>query len=81
MTNQTTQTEQAARQPKITVEQIVIQLLNTTNILSLQLDTMYEFLCDTDEKKEKFKKIFEDKQNAYLEKVKSAQFKQKIMAK
>lgn len=76
-----TPTQQQAQPPRITVEQIIVQLLNTTNILSLQLDTLYEFVCDTDEKKAKFKGIFEKKQNDYLEKVKSAQFKQKIMAK
>ena len=73
--------QEQTQQPKVTTEQIVLQMLNTTNILGLELDTLYEMFCDTDEKKNKFKELFEKKQKEYLEKVKSAQFKQKIMSK
>lgn len=63
------------------VEQIVLNLLNQFNILTMEFDTMFEIFCDTEEKKQAFKKIMDEKVKAYQEKVKSSQIKQQIMQK
>lgn len=63
------------------LEQIVIQLLNQFNILTLELDSLFEIICDTEEKKQAFKKLMEAKVQAYNEKVKSSQIKRQIMQK
>lgn len=70
------------KKPQVNVvEQIVLNLLNQFNILTMEFDTMFEIFCDTEEKKAAFKKIMEEKIKAYNEKVKSSQIKQKIMQK
>ena len=61
------------------IEQIVLNLLNQFNILTMEFDTMFEIICDTEEKKQAFKKLMEAKVRAYNEKVKSSQIKQQIM--
>lgn len=63
------------------VEQIVLNLLNQFNILTMEFDTLFEMMCDTDEKKQEFKNKMDVKIKAYQEKVKSSQIKQKIMQK
>ena len=50
------------------LEQIVIQLLNQFNILTMEFDSLFEMVCDTEEKKQAFKKIMEEKIKAYNEK-------------
>lgn len=62
-------------------EQILLNLLNQFNILTMEFDSLFEMFCDTEEKKQAFKKIMDEKIKAYSEKVKSAQIKQKIMQK
>lgn len=62
-------------------EQILLNLLNQFNILTMEFDSLFEMVCDTQEKKQAFKKIMDEKMKAYSEKVKSAQIKQKIMQK
>lgn len=62
-------------------EQILLNLLNQFNILTMEFDSLFEIVCDTEEKKQAFKKITDEKIKAYSEKVKSAQIKQKIMQK
>lgn len=47
----------------------------------MEFDSLFEMVCDTEEKKQAFKKIMDEKIKAYSEKVKSAQIKQKIMQK
>lgn len=70
------------QKPKVNVvEQIVLNLLNQFNILTMEFDTMFEIFCDTEEKKQSFKKIMDEKIKAYNEKVKSSQIKQQIMQK
>jgi len=70
------------QKPKVNVvEQIVLNLLNQFNILTMEFDTMFEIFCDTEEKKQAFKKIMDEKIKAYNEKVKSSQIKQQIMKK
>ena len=63
------------------LEQLVIKMLNQVNTLTLEFDSLFEIICDTEEKKQAFKKIMDEKIKAYSEKVKSAQIKQKIMQK
>ena len=68
------------QKPQVDIkEQILLKLLNEFNILTIEFDTMFEILCDTEEKKVAFKKIMEEKIKAYNEKVKSSQIKQQIM--
>lgn len=70
------------QKPKVNVvEQIVLNLLNQFNILTMEFDTMFEIFCDTEEKKQAFKKIMDEKIKTYNEKVKSSQIKQQIMQK
>ena len=70
------------QKPQIDVkEQILLNLLNQFNILTMEFDSLFEMFCDTEEKKQAFKKIMDEKIKAYSEKVKSAQIKQKIMQK
>ena len=70
------------QKPQIDVkEQILLNLLNQFNILTMEFDSLFEMVCDTEEKKQAFKKIMDEKIKAYSEKVKSAQIKQKIMQK
>lgn len=63
------------------VEQIVLNLLNQFNILTMEFDSLFELICDTEEKKQAFKKLMEAKVQAYKEKVKSSQIKRQIMQK
>lgn len=63
------------------VEQIVLNLLNQFNILTMEFDSLFEIVCDTQEKKQAFKKLMDAKIKLYQEKVKSSQIKQKIMQK
>jgi len=63
------------------IEQIMLSLLNSVNVLTMQVDSLFEIICDTEEKKQAFKKLMDAKIQAYKEKVKSAQIKQKIMQK
>lgn len=70
------------QKPQIDVkEQILLNLLNQFNILTMEFDSLFEMVCDTEEKKQAFKKIMDEKIKIYSEKVKSAQIKQKIMQK
>ena len=70
------------QKPQIDVkEQILLNLLNQFNILTMEFDSLFEMVCDTEEKKQAFKKLMETKIQAYNEKVKSSQIKQKIMQK
>ena len=70
------------QKPQIDVkEQILLNLLNQFNILTMEFNSLFEMVCDTEEKKQAFKKIMDEKIKAYSEKVKSAQIKQKIMQK
>lgn len=70
------------QKPQIDVkEQILLNLLNQFNILTMELDSFFEMICDTEEKKAAFKKIMEEKIKAYNEKVKSSQIKRQIMQK
>ena len=70
------------KKPQMDVkEQILLNLLNQFNILTMEFDSLFEMVCDTEEKKQAFKKIMDEKIKAYSEKVKSAQIKQKIMQK
>lgn len=70
------------QQQKINVqEQIVLQLLNQFNVLTMEFDTLFEMVCDTEEKKQAFKAKFQTKMAAYMEKVKASQIKQQIMKK
>lgn len=62
-------------------EQIMLNMLNQFNILTMEFDSLFEMVCDTEEKKQAFKKIMDEKMKAYSEKVKSAQIKQQIMKK
>lgn len=62
-------------------EQIIITLLNQFNILTMEFDTLFEMVCDTEEKKQAYKEKFKVKMDEYLAKVKSSQIKQKIMQK
>lgn len=62
-------------------EQIMLNLLNQFNILSMEFDSLFEIVCDTEEKKQAFKNLMDAKIKAYQEKVKSSQIKQKIMQK
>lgn len=63
------------------IEQIVLNLLNQFNILTMEFDSLFEIICDTEEKKQAFKKLMEAKVQAYNEKVKSSQIKRQIMQK
>ena len=63
------------------IEQIVLNLLNQFNILTMEFDSLFEIICDTEEKKQAFKKLMEAKIQAYNEKVKSSQIKRQIMQK
>lgn len=63
------------------IEQIVLNLLNQFNILTMEFDSLFEIICDTEEKKQAFKKLMETKIQAYNEKVKSSQIKRQIMQK
>lgn len=63
------------------MEQIVLNLLNQFNILTMEFDTLFEMFCDTEEKKQEFKNKMDVKIKEYQEKVKSSQIKQKIMQK
>ena len=63
------------------MEQIVLNLLNQFNILTMEFDTLFEMVCDTEEKKQAYKEKFKVKMDEYLAKVKSSQIKQKIMQK
>lgn len=70
------------QKPQVDVkEQILLNLLNQFNILTMEFDSLFEMVCDTEEKKQAFKKIMDEKIKVYSEKVKSAQIKQKIMQK
>lgn len=70
------------QQQKINVqEQILLNLLNQFNVLTMEFDTLFETVCDTEEKKNQFKAKFKTKMDAYLEKVKASQIKQQIMKK
>lgn len=62
-------------------EQILLKLLKQFNILTMEFDTLFEMFCDTEEKKQAFKKLMETKVQAYNEKVKSSQIKRQIMQK
>lgn len=62
-------------------EQILLNLLNQFNILTMEFDSLFEMFCDTEEKKQEFKKIMETKIKEYNEKVKSSQIKRQIMQK
>lgn len=62
-------------------EQILLNLLNQFNILTMEFDSLFEIVCDTEEKKQAFKKLMEAKVQAYNEKVKSSQIKRQIMQK
>lgn len=63
------------------LEQLVIKMLNQVNTLTLEFDSLFEIICDTEEKKQAFKKLMEAKVQAYNEKVKSSQIKRQIMQK
>ena len=63
------------------LEEFLLTLIPQFNILTMQVDSLYEIICDTEEKKQAFKKLMEAKVQAYNEKVKSSQIKQKIMQK
>lgn len=63
------------------MEQLVVSLLNQINILTMEFDSLFEMICDTEEKKQAFKKLMDTKVQTYKEKIKSAQIKQKIMQK
>lgn len=63
------------------MEQIMLSLLNSVNVLTMQVDSLFEIICDTEEKKQAFKKLMDAKIKLYQEKVKSSQIKQKIMQK
>lgn len=63
------------------LEQLVIKMLNQVNTLTLEFDSLFEMFCDTEEKKQAFKKLMEAKVQAYNEKVKSSQIKRQIMQK
>ena len=70
------------QKPQIDVkEQILLNLLNQFNILTMEFDSLFEMVCDTEEKKQAFKKLMETKVQAYNEKVKSSQIKRQIMQK
>lgn len=70
------------QKPQINVqEQILLNLLNQFNILTMQVDTLFETVCDTEEKKQEFTKKMETKVKDYMEKVKASQIKQQIMKK
>lgn len=70
------------QKPQIDVkEQILLNLLNQFNILTMEFDSLFEIICDTEEKKQAFKKLMEAKVQAYNEKVKSSQIKRQIMQK
>lgn len=70
------------QKPQIDVkEQILLNLLNQFNILTMEIDSLFELICDTEEKKQAFKKLMEAKVRAYNEKVKSSQIKRQIMQK
>lgn len=62
-------------------EQILLNLLNQFNIMSMEIDVLFETICDTEDKKKDFKQKLDAKMKTYLEKVKSAQIKQQIMKK
>ena len=63
------------------LEQLVIKMLNQVNTLTLEFDSLFEIICDTEEKKQAFKKLMEAKVQTYNEKVKSSQIKRQIMQK
>lgn len=70
------------QKPQIDVkEQILLNLLNQFNILTMEFDSLFEIICDTEEKKQAFKKLMEAKVQSYNEKVKSSQIKRQIMQK
>lgn len=70
------------KKPQMDVkEQILLNLLNQFNILTMEFDSLFEMFCDTEEKKQEFKKIMETKIKEYNEKVKSSQIKRQIMQK
>lgn len=70
------------QKPRIDVkEQILLNLLNQVNILTMEFDSLFEIVCDTEEKKQSFKNLMDTKIKAYQEKVKSSQIKRQIMQK
>lgn len=62
-------------------EQILLNLLNQFNILTIEFDVLFEMVCDTEEKKQQYKQKMDAKMQEYMKKVKSAQIKQQIMKK
>lgn len=63
------------------LEQLVIKMLNQVNTLTLEFDSLFELVCDTEEKKQAFKKLIEAKVQVHNEKMKSSQIKRQIMQK
>ena len=74
-------TPNSQRQQLDIKDQIMLNLMNQFNILTMEFDTLFEMCCDTEEKKQEFKKIMETKIKEYNEKVKSSQIKRQIMQK